>query len=86
MALLTSLETSTGLSLTDSYARITRYLGDKENVEIFVSWYINEQARLSNKMHLQEKTYVCPLPEGDILPGLYNYLKTLPEFYNSVDA
>lgn len=86
MALLTTLEHSSGLTIENSYARITRYLGDKDAVEIFVSWYADEAARLAGKSHLQEKTYLTPLPYGDILPGLYAFLKTLPEFAGAIDV
>lgn len=86
MALSTTLQHPSGITVDSSYVRITRFLGDKNEVEVFVSWFASEEARQSNKAALQEATFVVPYPVGDLLPGLYTALKSLDTFSEAQDV
>ena len=76
----------TGLTIINSYVRIGRFTGDKEFTTFDFQVYVNEQSRSQGKNPVKIGSESLPTPTTDILPALYTYLKTLPEFVNAIDC
>jgi len=84
MALQKTFTTKFGVN--GDYIKIEDYAGDKMSVTISVSIYADAQARTDNKRPLELLTYVTSVPTTDIMPALYDHLKTLPEFSGAIDV
>lgn len=80
-------ETIIGISMADTYARITNFQGDKTYIMITVEHYANEQARFSNAQALAMKTFTAPIDvfNGGLV-GMYAWLKQQPDYINSEDC
>ena len=87
MALQTTfISDQNGLVINGAYARIQGFHGTKDIVRMDVETFVSQQARLEGKQPITITVYEVSLPIGDILPALYTYLKTLPEFANAIDV
>lgn len=68
----------------DSYARIGKFEGDKEFVQFRVDFYDNQ-----NKENLIDSRNYAVKPviesEDNFIKQCYEYLKTLPEYENSIN-
>lgn len=91
MALLTNLaETSIGIPLDNTYARITFMRVDKENILLQVSHYATAEARVANAQPVFNRTIVAFT--SDLQPGStpleigYVWLKQQPEYSNAKDV
>ena len=85
MALQKAITTPSGISLPAGYARISSFSGDKTTTNFIVLWYLNSAARHQQKQAVLPERFSCPTPTGEMLIGLYTYLKTLPEFAGAVN-
>lgn len=91
MALTTSLlETSIGIPVADTYARITMLRSTKEETLLLVNYYANSSARDVNALPVFERTFSARTEElqpGDNPLAIgYAWLKTQPEFADAVDC
>ena len=99
MALRLNLEnTAVGVAFSAAYARIESIdvnYAPSEELEVgtlvlqahaLVRFYATEDARLNNAKPVHQQLFRMEVPSGDLMPGVYNYLKMLPEFENSEDC
>lgn len=87
MALQTTFASEqNGLVVNGAYSRVQRFHGTKDTVRLDVETFVSHQARLEGKQPIAFNNYETSLPTGDIMPALYNYLKTLPEFAGAIDV
>lgn len=89
MALLLNLEnTRIGAPVSQAYARIQSIAGSQTNFHISVYVYYNQNARSTFSDPISMTSHVINTSDlkGDILPALYNYLKTLPEYEGATDC
>jgi hypothetical protein len=89
MALFLNIQTSNiGVSVNQAYAKIDSFLGHNNTLNFGVMFYYNQDARQKFATPIFSKNHVINLSEisGDILPALYNYLKTLPEYEGATDC
>jgi len=99
MALRLNLEnTAVGVAFNAAYAKVESVQVDympSEDVELnalvlkahaLVRFYASEDARLNNAQPVHQQLFRMEVPSGDLMPGVYNYLKMLPEFENSEDC
>ena len=88
MALKLSISTQFGVNAPDAYARIANFTGNKEQVQVQLVVYFNEDARKQNLNAVREDSVSIALQDlnGDIFPAIYNALKSLPEYQGAVDA
>lgn len=91
MALLTDLITSNiGVPLNGTYARILTVRGDKDSLMIMVAHYLDAATRAADAQPVLERTFVASvsqlLPASDPLAMAYAWLKTQPEYADSVDC
>lgn len=81
-----SIDADTGLHLTDAYARVVSFNGDKDVVRFTLGVYVNQTARESDKQVVDMVNFEIPYVDGMSMSSLYTYLKTLPEFAGAIDV
>lgn len=88
MALKVDLETSAiGIPIKGAYARITQVRLDKETADIQVMFHASPTARRESKQPVQVRHFHASMADlKEILPALYAWLKTLPEFIEADDS
>ncbi len=90
MALQKDTETNIGLTLTNAYIRIDEQSGGKDGISLRVRTYVSKEKREIGCTWIDEKIYTfVPLVADDSLNFIkqgYEYLKSLPEFTNALDA
>ena len=90
MALRLSVQTQFGAPAPDAYARITNFFGTKDQVQVQVAIYYNEDARHSNMATVKEEAHyigLADLPEGKaFIPAIYEVLKTFSDYAGAEDC
>ena len=89
MALKLNLaSTQFGVPAPQAYARITNFFGTKDQIQVQVAIYYNEAARHSNMATVKENAHYIAVEdlEGDIIPAIYEVLKTLSDYSGAVDV
>jgi hypothetical protein len=89
MALKLSLTTTQfGVPAPQAYARITNFYGTKDQIQVQVAVYYNEEARHSNMATVKEEAHYIALEDlkGDLIPAIYDVLKTFSNYEGAVDA
>jgi len=91
MALKFSLESNIyGVSAPQAYAKVSHFHGNKDQLHIQVAIFFNADAREQGLNTLKEDTHIIATQDlnsrGDLLPAIYEVLKTLPEYQGAVDA
>ena len=89
MALKLSLtETQFGVPAPQAYAKITNFFGNKDNIQVQVAVYYNEQARQENRSTVMEHAHYINVEDlkGDIIPAIYDILKTFSQYEGAVDC
>ena len=89
MALKLNLEsTQFGVPAPQAYARITNFFGTKDQIQVQVAIYYNEEARQSNMATVKENAHYIAIEdlEGDLIPAIYGVLKTFTDYEGAVDA
>ena len=88
MALRLSVETQFGAPAPEAYARITNFFGTKDQIQVQVAIYYNEDARQNNMATVREDAHYIGMEslEGDLIPAIYNVLKTFSDYEGAVDC
>jgi hypothetical protein len=89
MALKLNLEqTQFGVPAPEAYARITNFFGTKDQIQVQVAIHFNEDARHSNMATVKENAHYIAIEDlkGDIIPAIYEVLKTFSDYEGAVDA
>jgi hypothetical protein len=88
MALKLAVQTQFGVPAPEAYARITNFFGTKDQIQVQVAIYYNEDARNGNMATVKENAHYIAVEdlEGDIIPAMYEVLKTLSDYEGAVDA
>jgi hypothetical protein len=91
MALKLNLEqTQFGVPAPEAYARITNFFGTKDQIQVQVAIYFNEEARHGNMATVKENAHyigVADLPKDtDIIPAIYEVLKGFSDYEGAEDA
>lgn len=84
-------QTEVGASFNAAYAKITHFSGHNMPdigvvVDFTVDCYASLAARDQNARPVHRMHFNISVPEGDLMGGLYNHLKTLPEFDGAEDC
>ena len=84
-------ETEVGASFNAAYAKIVNFHGENMpdigvEVNFTVDFYASLEAREQNARPVHRMHFNIILPAGDLMTGLYGYLKTLPEFDGAEDC
>ena len=88
MALRLSVQTQFGAPAPDAYARITNFFGTKDQIQVQVAIYYNEDARHSNMATVREDAHYIGMEDlkGDLIPAIYEVLKTMSQYNGSTDV
>jgi hypothetical protein len=89
MALKLNLaSTQFGVPAPQAYARITNFFGTKDQIQVQVAVYYNEAARQSNMATVKENAHYIAVEdlEGDIIPAIYEVLKTYSDYADAEDC
>lgn len=87
MALKISIATSSvGVPFAEAYARITNIFGNKDQVQYQVSVSASAAARGANAQEVASHAFYCAMPDGPLLPALYEDLKRQAGFESAVDC
>jgi hypothetical protein len=89
MALKLALEsTQFGVPAPQAYAKITNFFGTKDQIQVQVAVYYNEEARQGNMATVKENAHYIAIEDlkGDLIPAIYEVLKTFTDYEGAVDA
>ena len=89
MALKLSLtQTQFGVPAPQAYARITNFFGTKDQIQVQVAIYFNEEARQNNMATVKENAHYIAIEDlkGDLIPAIYEVLKTFSDYEGATDA
>jgi hypothetical protein len=88
MALKLAVETQFGAPAPEAYARITNFFGTKDQIQVQVAIYYNEDARQNNRATVREDAHYIAIEDlkGDIIPALYEILKTVGQSEGAEDC
>ena len=89
MALKLNLEqTQFGVPAPKAYARITNFFGTKDQIQVQVAIHFNEDARHGNMATVKENAHYIAIEDlhGDIIPAIYEVLKTFSDYQGAEDA
>ena len=88
MALLIQATNNTnGQQEAQAYARITNFFGTKDQIQVQVEIHATEQARQAGWPSIQQQAHYVNVEDlsGDIIPALYNVLKTFTQYAGATD-
>ena len=88
MALKLSVATQFGVPAPQAYARITNFYGTKDQLQVQVAIYYNEDARHQNMSTVKENAHYIAMEDlkGDLIPAIYEVLKSFADYQGAVDA
>ena len=89
MALKLSLPTTQfGVPAPQAYARITNFFGTKDQLQVQVAVYYDEEARHSNMATVREDAHYIAIESlnGDLIPAIYEVLKTFSQYEGAEDC
>jgi hypothetical protein len=88
MALKLAVQTQFGVPAPEAYARITNFFGTKDQIQVQVAIYYNEEARHGNMATVREDAHYIAMEDlkGDIIPALYEVLKTFGQYEGAEDC
>ena len=89
MALKLKLEqTQFGVPAPEAYARITNFFGTKDNIQVQVAVHYNQEARQGNMATVLEHAHYIAVEDlkGDLIPAIYEVLKTFEQYKGAVDC
>ena len=89
MALKLNLEsTQFGVPAPQAYARITNFFGTKDQIQVQVAIYFNEEARQGNMATVKENAHYIAIEDlkGDLIPAIYEVLKTFTDYAGATDC
>jgi len=91
MALKLNIEqTQFGFPAPEAYARITNFFGTKDQIQVQVAIYYNEDARQGNLAIVKDNAHyigIADLPKDtDIIPAIYEVLKGFSDYAGAEDV
>jgi virulence-associated protein VapD len=91
MALQLNLtQTQFGSPAPQAYAKITNFFGNKDNIQVQVSVYFSKDARDANMSTVMEHAHYISIEDlkgkGDLIPAIYEVLKTMSPYLGATDV
>lgn len=84
-----AIELESGISVSNSYARIDSIRGSKDSLSFTLTYYVNQQYFLSGKSFIKQEVYSFEPSVEDESPNFikqgYEYLKSLDKFNAAED-
>ena len=88
MALKLPVQTQFGVAAPEAYARITNFFGTKDQLQVQVAIYYDESARHGNMATVKENAHYINMDDlkGDLIPAIYEVLKTFSDYAGAEDC
>lgn len=88
MALKLAVSTQFGVPAPEAYAKITNFYGTKDQIQVQVAIYYNEEARQGNLSTVKENAHYIAMEDlkGDLIPAIYEVLKTMADYQGAEDC
>jgi len=88
MALRLSVATQFGVPAPEAYARITNFYGTKDNIQVQVAIHYDQAAREQNLATVREDAHYIAVEDlkGDLIPAIYEVLKTFEQYKGAEDC
>ena len=88
MALKLAVQTQFGVAAPEAYARITNFFGTKDQLQVQVAIYYDESARHGNMATVKENAHYINMDDlkGDLIPAIYEVLKTFSDYAGAEDC
>jgi hypothetical protein len=85
---ITATNSTNGQSETQAYARITNFFGTKDQVQVQVEIHATEEARKAGWPSIQQQAHYIAVEDlsGDIIPAMYEVLKTFTQYQGAEDC
>jgi len=85
---ITAVNSTNGQSETQAYARITNFFGTKDQIQVQVEIHATEEARKAGWPSIQQQAHYINVADlsGDIIPAMYNVLKTFTQYEGATDV
>jgi len=88
MALKLAVQTQFGVPAPQAYARITNFYGTKDQIQVQVAIHYDESARHGNMATVKENAHHINMEDlkGDLIPAIYEVLKTYSDYAGAEDC
>jgi hypothetical protein len=88
MALKLAVQTQFGVPAPQAYARITNFFGNKDQIQVQVAIHYDESARHGNMATVKENAHYIGMEDlkGDLIPAIYEVLKTFSDYEGAEDC
>ena len=90
MALRLPVQTQFGPMADQAYAKITNFYGTKDQIQVQVAIYYDEESRHANRSQIADGNHYIAVEDlngkGDLIPAIYEVLKTMADYQGAVDA
>jgi len=85
---ITAINSTNGQAETQAYARITNFFGTKDQIQVQVEIHATEEARKAGWPSIQQQAHYIAVEDlqGDLIPAIYNVLKTFTQYAGSEDV
>jgi len=85
---ITATNSTNGQSETQAYARITNFFGTKDQIQVQVEIHATEEARKAGWPSIQQQAHYISVEDlsGDIIPAMYEVLKTFTQYQGAEDC
>jgi hypothetical protein len=77
-----------GQQETQAYARITNFFGTKDQIQVQVEVHATEEARKAGWPSVAQHAHYIGMEDlqGDLVPAIYNVLKTFTQYAGAEDV
>ena len=85
---ITATNNTNGQQETQAYARITNFFGTKDQVQVQVEIHATEEARKAGWPSIQQQAHYIEMEslQGDLIPAMYEVLKTFTQYQGAEDC
>ena len=85
---ITATNSTNGQQETQAYARITNFFGTKDQIQVQVEIHATEEARQAGWPSIQQQAHYINMEDlsGDLIPAMYNVLKTFTQYEGATDV
>ena len=84
---ITAINSTNGQPETQAYARITNFFGTKDQIQVQVEVHATEEARKAGWPSVAQHAHYIGMEslQGDLIPAIYEVLKTLTPYAGAED-
>lgn len=87
MALISDIELDSGLIIQNAYLRIRTFSGSETYINFNLSVYLNKESFIEEKSPITQINYNMDYDKDrNLFRQMYEYLRTLPEYEDAVEA